>query len=57
MNLLPEEIGLVREKDLGPFNLPQIKDQGWNLLRRRASSIGEALEEVAEGGRLIYYVF
>lgn len=39
MEFLSEEIGLVREKDFGPFNFAKIETHSWNFSRSKTKWI------------------
>jgi hypothetical protein len=53
MNLLTEEIRLVRQKNLGPLDFSEIEDQRRNLLGSRARRVSEAVEEITERSCLL----
>lgn len=53
VDLLPEQIRLIRQKNLGSLNLTQIEDQGRDFFSSSARSIGKPLQEIAERCRLV----
>lgn len=53
MYLLPEEIRLKGEKNLSALDFAEVEYQCRDFLGRCAGSISEAMQEIAEGSRLI----
>jgi hypothetical protein len=53
MNFLPEKVCLKGEKNFSTFDFAQVEYQGRDFLGCSASSIREAMQEIAERSSLV----